>query len=160
MLHTIEYEGMEIETCPGCEGEWLDAGELGHIVRTIERAFTAEEVRALEVVRQQTFRTETSTRSRLRCPKCADQELTPFNYASSSGIILDKCPGCAGIWLDKHELEMVQALVEDWNVRVQHDANRFGGVIESARLKSEKQADPRTGLPRFGFVLAILRPFV
>ena len=46
VLRTIDYEGMEIETCPGCEGEWLDAGELGHIVRTIEKTFTAEEVRA------------------------------------------------------------------------------------------------------------------
>lgn len=106
------------------------------------------------------FRMEPSTRSRMRCPKCPAQDLVPFKYASNSGIILDKCPACAGIWLDKHELELVQALVEDWKIRVHHDASRFGGALESARVKSEKQADPLTGLPRFGFVVAILRPFI
>ena len=28
-LKTIHYEGIEIETCGSCEGEWLDADELG-----------------------------------------------------------------------------------------------------------------------------------
>lgn len=35
-LETIEYEGIKIETCPGCEGECLDAGELAPIQMTVE----------------------------------------------------------------------------------------------------------------------------
>ena len=30
-LAAITYEGIRIETCPGCEGEWLDDNSLAKI---------------------------------------------------------------------------------------------------------------------------------
>ena len=35
-LETINYEGIKIETCPGCEGQWLDSGELERIQMAVE----------------------------------------------------------------------------------------------------------------------------
>jgi Zn-finger nucleic acid-binding protein len=30
-LCAIDCQGVEIQTCPDCGGDWLDAGELAHI---------------------------------------------------------------------------------------------------------------------------------
>ena len=48
-LATTTYEGIRIETCPGCEGEWLDDSELGHVVRARETRFDPQERRAVPV---------------------------------------------------------------------------------------------------------------
>lgn len=41
--------------------------------------------------------------ARGRCPKCA-APLVPMPFR---GIEIDKCSGCAGVWLDTHELERI-----------------------------------------------------
>jgi len=52
---------------------------------------------------------------RMRCPKCG-MELVEIEYRA---VKIDKCTGCAGIWLDGGELE-----------RVMEDAAGFlGGVF-------------------------------
>ena len=28
MLNSVEHDGVQIEVCAGCQGEWLHAGEL------------------------------------------------------------------------------------------------------------------------------------
>jgi|GEM_PF-4001345 len=32
-LRGLDYQGVHIETCPACGGDWLDAGELGNMSR-------------------------------------------------------------------------------------------------------------------------------
>jgi Zn-finger nucleic acid-binding protein len=34
------------------------------------------------------------------------------NYGGDSGIIVNRCPACGGVWLDRCELESIQTLVE------------------------------------------------
>ena len=46
-LRTIEYEGIQIETCRSCGGEWLDSDELLHVTRAREARFNPEERRAI-----------------------------------------------------------------------------------------------------------------
>ncbi|HEY2586764.1 MAG TPA: zf-TFIIB domain-containing protein [Tepidisphaeraceae bacterium] len=33
-LTGVDYQGVHIETCPACGGDWLDAGELKSIVKS------------------------------------------------------------------------------------------------------------------------------
>lgn len=120
-LRTTSYAGVEIETCPVCEGEWLDAGELREIVYAAEKHLTAEEIDRIAWLNKRVFNIKQLTQERLPCPKCPGQKLRPFNYACGSGIILDKCPACGGIWLDRGELELVQAIVREWNGHVSRD---------------------------------------
>lgn len=47
LLRGISYEGIEIETCDSCQGEWLDADELGKIVKIREMKFDESERRAI-----------------------------------------------------------------------------------------------------------------
>lgn len=158
-LSPILYEGVEIDTCPTCQGEWLDAGELQQIVRTVERTFTPEEIDELDALRQATFRVEAGGAQRVRCPRCPRQRLEPFNYAGNSGVILDKCPACGGIWLDHRELEMVQALVEEWNGQLRGDAARFGVVLHKIRRLTEVETQRGQTRTRTGLVMTVLRAF-
>lgn len=157
-LKTIRYEGTEIETCPVCEGEWLDADELAQIIQRVEHTFSREEMGTLDRARQRVFRVTHGGQERLNCPKCPDQKLTPFNYASTSGIILDKCPTCGGIWLDRGELEMVQALVEEWSGYVRRDEQRpdIANRVDEEEAKRTPSGKVKS---RIGFVAAVLRWF-
>jgi Zn-finger nucleic acid-binding protein len=156
-LKTIAYEGAQIETCPGCGGEWLDGGELKQIVQTVEESFPPGMSDSLDAVNKNIFSIDESVDNQLSCPKCSSVELNRFNYASSSGIALDKCHECGGIWLDKDEMEHVQVLVEAWHGKLEEDMEKFGPVV--ARIK--KEAEEREGndieISRFGFVNAVLR---
>ncbi|MBM3883956.1 MAG: hypothetical protein FJ387_30340 [Verrucomicrobia bacterium] len=159
-LETVLYEGVEIETCPGCGGEWLDAGELRQIVQHIEAKFSREELGQLDALHKNVFQITSAPDQNLSCPKCPEQKLSAYNYASSSGIILDKCPGCGGVWLDRNELEAVQVLVEEWNRHLDSDVTRYGSVAELARQRAQREAEAGLRVPRFGFVMAILRTFL
>lgn len=158
-LQTILYTGVEVETCPVCEGEWLDAEELGVIVQNAERKFTREEIAELDRARSQIFHLGPQAPERISCPKCYNRKLVPFNYASTSGIILDKCRGCGGIWLDKGELERIQALVDEWNGYLYQNKVRYAPV--AARLQDEEEKAQAAGAvkSRFSFVMTVLRAF-
>lgn len=45
----------------------------------------------------------------MRCPVCLDTELSPH---IRTGIEVDHCPRCRGMWLDRGELEKLLDLVE------------------------------------------------
>jgi Zn-finger nucleic acid-binding protein len=158
-LRTITYEGSNIETCPDCEGEWLDRGELIQIVRTVEKSFPPEMRDSLDALNENIFTVDESLQNQLSCPKCPDTELNRFNYASSSGVALDKCPKCGGIWLDKDELEKVQILVEEWHGKAKETAAEFAPLLEKYTAEAEMQNKKNGGMSRFGFINAILRRF-
>ena len=42
-----------------------------------------------------------------------------------SGVQLDICPNCGGVWLDRGELEKIQAGVRDRQSEVQDEMRRF-----------------------------------
>ncbi len=46
----------------------------------------------------------------MRCPKCG-QELTE---QATEGVLVDRCAGCGGIWLDAPELEELLAAEKGW----------------------------------------------
>ncbi len=156
-LSTIQYEGAQIETCPGCGGEWLDAEELKKIVHTVEQRFSPQEIASVDAVNQNIFTIDESPENELVCPKCAGVELNRFNYASSTGIALDKCPVCEGIWLDKGELEKVQVLVEEWQKKFEEDLETYGPTLVKIRKETDKEMGQAAGVARVGFVNAVLR---
>ncbi|MCP5519279.1 MAG: zf-TFIIB domain-containing protein [Verrucomicrobiales bacterium] len=157
-LRTVLYEGVEIETCPVCQGEWLDEGELQLILDRVEQRFDPAELDVLDAVNRSLPGRRVAREPRLECPKCAGQTLNPFTYAGSTGIVLDKCAGCGGIWLDHNELEMVQAVVEGCRRRCEAQLG------SGSRLAGWFAEEPHPGGERpfilgFGFVVAVLRRF-
>jgi len=139
-LRSIRYEGIEIETCDDCGGEWLDADELGKIVRLREVKFDAEERRAIaESTTYTGVRLEDVDRD-LVCPKCG-ATTDPLNYGGGSGIILDRCTGCRGFWLDAGELEKVQMLIEGWKDALPDDLKKYGPKLRDIAAKVDAEDD-------------------
>jgi uncharacterized protein len=159
-LRTIQYEGAQIETCPGCGGEWLDDGELKHIVHTVEETFPQEMKDSLDAINVSIFTIDESVENQLTCPQCPEVQMNRFNYACSSGIALDKCPQCKGIWLDKDEIEKVQLLVEEWRGKLQEDREKFAPVLQKVEQEMEEEDKDNFRISRFGFVNAVLRRIV
>lgn len=112
VLESRTYEGdVEVDACPSCQGMWLDKGELEQIEEVRERDYSEELKRipdligpAYEMARQQTL-------PALDCPKCA-AEMSRHEYAYCSQIMIDVCPKCQGVWLDKGEIERLEVFFE------------------------------------------------
>lgn len=149
-LRTIQYEGIEIETCEACGGEWLDDDELGKIVPIREMKFSEEERRAI-------VESTTITGVRLKdvdrdliCPKCG-AATDAVNYGGDSGIILDRCTGCRGFWLDESELEKIQMLIEGWEDALPADLEKYGPKLRDVAVELDQKDDVRVSrLPLIG----------
>jgi len=51
----------------------------------------------------------------LVCPECGTS-LSIDRYAGDSPIIINRCPGQHGVWLDRLEVEWIQMIVEGFDV--------------------------------------------
>ncbi len=80
-----------IDRCPGCDGIWLDRGELGQVVNgTYSSGTGPRDGEVAEIA--------------LTCPRCG-REMALFNYAHDSGVFVNKCASCGGIWLNRGQLD-------------------------------------------------------
>ena len=139
-LQTIVYEGVTVETCPSCRGEWLDATELGSIVKAREVKFDTDELRAIA---ESTGITGVDLRDAdrdLLCPKCGGTT-DAMNYGCDTGIIIDRCTGCKGFWLDGEELENIQKLVEGWEGMRAEDVEKYGPAVRNVEAKFDENND-------------------
>lgn len=130
-LDVIMYENIEIETCRGCGGEWLDHTELKKIVDQRDVYFDpqkrAEVARSIKPTRMTTDEFD----RKMTCPKCSGSTKA-INYGGDSGIIIDRCLGCKGIWLDSGELEKIQMFVEGVDDILPEDIKKHAASLEIA----------------------------
>lgn len=93
---------VEVDICPRCGGSWFEKNELAIVDKIVEPV--AIEIRKLPSVDQQ-------LRS-LNCPACISVIMNKAYHNRDNKVILDYCPRCKGIWLDKGELDAIQK--ENW----------------------------------------------
>ena len=55
-----------------------------------------------------------------------------------AGVQLDICPNCGGVWLDRGELEKIQAGVRDRQSEVQEEMRRFERDVDQFRRDPEE----------------------
>lgn len=156
-LATITYEGVEFETCNTCGGCWLDADELGQIVRLREKRFTAEQRSAIDTAGRIPGLPVESIERELTCPGC-NASTGPINYGGDTGIIIDRCPKCRGIWLDVGELEHIQMLVEAWKDGLPEDLRSYGPLLDrvAGELEASNQVTVSTLPLVAGFINAVI----
>ncbi|MBA7630143.1 hypothetical protein ES703_37653 [subsurface metagenome] len=119
------YEAdVEVDVCPSCQGIWLDKGELEQVEEIREHDYSEELKRipnlignAYEMARQKKLGV-------IHCPKCGI-ELSNHEYAYCSQIIIDVCPKCEGIWLDKGEIEALEVFFERSRMDTKHIRRGF-----------------------------------
>jgi Zn-finger nucleic acid-binding protein len=155
-LELVEYDGVEIQVCSSCKGEWLHADELLKIVEHHDEVFTPEEIDSLEPVNKEIFTDESEDHDELNCPVC-NVQMEHFNYGDTSGIILHKCLECGGVWMDKDQLREVEEVVDGWKACLGKDAETYGDVLDKIAVEEQKQLDQSVSISRFGFVNAVLR---
>jgi Zn-finger nucleic acid-binding protein len=158
-LVEIEYDGVKVEVCSDCKGEWLWAGELEKIVEHHDEVFTPEEIASLDAVNQEHLTAEKDNHDELNCPVCEDIQMEHFNYGDTSGIILHKCTECDGIWMDKDQLVKIEELVDGWKADLDGDAAKYGPVLQKIATEEQKELDREVSISRFGFVNTVLRHF-
>ena len=84
-----------------------DKDRFGETMRLVERAkediyFAERDRELIEKIKKQLQKVETVGRE-LHCPKCAGL-LETYSFHE---ILLERCSKCAGVWLDKGELEAI-----------------------------------------------------
>jgi Zn-finger nucleic acid-binding protein len=139
-LRSLQYEGVDIESCDGCRGEWLDADELGKIVQLREERFDDELRRALAAAAPIRGVRLADVDRDLTCPACGGQT-DPVNYGGDTGIILDRCAACGGFWVEDEELEKVQMLVEGWHDALPEDLARYGPMLRDVEVRMDAADD-------------------
>ena len=93
----LELEQVEIDYCTGCEGIWLDSGELELLLEN-----TKERKELLE-----SFKEDVSSKERsYGCPICG-KRMSKIFVGDQNRVLIDKCRKDHGIWFDKGELKSV-----------------------------------------------------
>jgi Zn-finger nucleic acid-binding protein len=156
VLGSVEYDGVKIEVCPDCEGEWLYAGELEKIIEHHDEVFTPAEIASLAAVDKEIFTSEDDDHDELNCPVC-DVQMEHFNYGDTSGFILHKCLECEGIWTDKDQLKKLEELVDGWKAALAQDAAKYAPILQKIDIEEQKELDRAVSISRFGVVNSILR---
>ena len=98
LMVVLELHNIEADYCPACHGSWLDAGELGLILKGDAGFDHAPLLRD-------------ERKSDRRCPVCSVRLRDAL--LGDSGVRVDHCPLQHGIWLDAGELKAVIATVAE-----------------------------------------------
>jgi uncharacterized protein len=146
-LDIEEHGDIVMERCAGCGGRFLSPEDLRGILAVIRLPANGPGVR--------TGIDLTDVREDAACPHCG-VPMEPFNYAGDSGIILDKCRQCGGLWLDKGDLERVLAVVSASAQDLTRDVKRFSGDLYEAEVRQDalEQRDSRAIDPLTGSIAA------
>ncbi len=105
-LVATQSHGIRVEQCDRCGGIWLDQGELDRVVDA-ER----EDIRWMDLDLWQDAGEVSGKLSSRSCPY-GHGLLATLSYGKS-GIEVDVCRTCGGIWLDAGELEKILAYLEE-----------------------------------------------
>lgn len=93
----LELQQIEVDYCTGCEGIWLDAGELELMLET-----EGERNRVINLFKEADPGKEKSH----NCPICGKRMLK-FDVGEKEKVKIDKCKRNHGLWFDKGELQKV-----------------------------------------------------
>ena len=103
-LRTINLRAdkkFNIERCEQCQGIFFDHNELAALLEnTVTNVFKIDR-RRLDSVNKESYNGMSKVKY-VKCPECREF-MHRSNYASRSGVIVDKCRD-HGIWLDSGEL--------------------------------------------------------
>jgi Zn-finger nucleic acid-binding protein len=154
-LAPAAYEGVPIHTCEACGGEFIGGEELTRILRSPRRNASPKLDATMAGHRPRFGGAAAQPPRALRCPAC-DGAMAVVNYSGDSGIFVDRCGICGGLWLDHEELEKVQFVMEKWAHEAQAQLRAIAGELELARRKAADTAGSSFSGSRFAFVNAIV----
>jgi Zn-finger nucleic acid-binding protein len=103
-LQAVECFGVTVDECPRCKGRWFDRDELRKARESAE-----EDLRWLDF---EPFAVDVAAapRSGKPCPRCrVAMASVPYG---DSGVVIEVCPQCRGVWLNSGEFERMVRYLE------------------------------------------------
>ncbi|MFG0257363.1 MAG: zf-TFIIB domain-containing protein [Phycisphaerales bacterium JB043] len=153
-LEALGYEGMLIQECQACGGEFVPGETLGEIVRT-KREGLSDELREALSERTPLYGVVIDDSEECECPLC-DRPMRLVNYGGDTGVMVDRCDQCDGVWLDSDELEKIQILQERWMEDAPRSIQSMAIQLESERASAIEGASGAFRGSRFSFINAVL----
>ncbi len=105
----VEYDKIELDLCPSCEGVWFDRGELDLLLGT-------ENTVSLQVVN--------ADEKKRACPLCTTA-MDKVNIGTNSRVLIDACPAECGLWFDSGELNDLTRSLEEQGWQMPAAARKF-----------------------------------
>lgn len=102
-LAPSQLHGQEVDRCARCRGIYFDAGELEAVVDLV-RLFAQVELGEPEI----DSANEREPARDLVCPV----DRTSMEKFEVGGEVVDRCPGCHGVWLDDGEVAALRLAEE------------------------------------------------
>ncbi len=99
----LELSEVEIDFCTGCDGIWLDSGELELLLEDVE-----EREKLLSTLTTDAAHPEKP----YRCPHC-NKKMEKVHVGENENVLIDRCVKGHGLWFDKGELKAVLELGAD-----------------------------------------------
>ena len=99
----LELEQIETDYCTGCEGIWLDAGELELLLES-----ESGRIKLLDSLKEDPEHPE----KEYKCPICS-KKMVKVLAGANKEVLIDKCIKDHGLWFDKGELKAVIELSSD-----------------------------------------------
>jgi len=105
-LKSTDFRGLSLDECPTCMGLWFDRDELRRAKDSADK-----DLRWLDFDPFMGEAQEWGEGKRKRiCPKCSVQmEVVPYE---KSGVLIDRCKECHGVWLSHGEFEKIVSHLE------------------------------------------------
>ncbi len=108
LMTRVIQENVRMSTCPECFGTWIDRVALMHLTRTpVPLAADGSSDPSLQELAA--IVVESNTTERLHCPVCP-VDLVKERYHPLIPVDINRCPRCAGVWLDVGELPLLRRL--------------------------------------------------
>lgn len=106
-LFVYSIFAMDLEGCPKCKGIWLIKDEL----RKLKNKSNGGSTRWLNNEIEDMEKTSARVTNR-SCVKCKTVRMVSVLFGKSS-VIVDWCPQCHGVWLDKGEFEAIKTYLRN-----------------------------------------------
>ena len=121
--------GIVYQKCSKCGGFWFDKGEL-HQIRQEKDWF--------KIATNIENASSKITKGSLKCPRCSEL-LHTIEYSHETGIKVNVCPKCEGLWLDSTEIQAIKRATETWGEKLKEKVGNDLIAIELFLIKMGPQ---------------------
>lgn len=95
----VEYDGIELDHCPRCEGTWFDSDELALLFDGAGDA-VGRELDFAAITELPDAATDEASR---RCPRCR-KRMRKVDIGPGGKVLVDVCGRGHGLWFDRGEV--------------------------------------------------------
>ncbi len=98
VMIVVEYQRIELDYCPNCNGAWFDAGEMELLLERVKADASLLSLKQILASPE-----ALTSESKRKCPLCRDT-LKKVHVGEKPSVLIDACPRGEGLWFDGGEV--------------------------------------------------------